>query len=52
MSEERPDDVISEFPFSGGDDGDPEEFVCSDCGSTFETERGLNIHAGQVHDDA
>lgn len=52
MSEDRDSaDVISSYPFSADDDSKGEEtFVCSDCNREFETERGLNIHRGQQHE--
>ena len=29
----------------------PEEFECDECGKTFDTERGMKVHASQVHPD-
>ncbi|WP_276272365.1 hypothetical protein [Haloarcula litorea] len=50
MTRDPSDEVVSEFPFSAGDESD-ERFVCEECGEEFETKRGRNIHAGQVHDE-
>jgi hypothetical protein len=45
------DEVISSYPFSEDETASEEEpFVCGDCGREFSTERGLNIHRGQQHD--
>jgi hypothetical protein len=53
MTERRdPDEVVSGYPFvdeeSSAEDG---PFVCPECEMEFSTERGLNVHRGQKHDE-
>lgn len=43
---EAPDDVED----TGGSDGD-EVHTCDACDRSFDTERGLNVHRSQVHED-
>jgi hypothetical protein len=50
MARQSSDEAVSDFPFSS--DGEEEdEYVCDECGETFSTKRGKNIHTGQVHDE-
>lgn len=51
MGEKSSDDAISDFPFST-DEGEKDEYSCSECEEVFDTKRGMNIHKGQVHDEA
>lgn len=53
MTERRdPDEVVSGYPFAdeepSAEDG---PFVCPECEMEFSTERGLNVHRGQKHDE-
>lgn len=50
MARESSDQAVSDFPFSSEEE-EEELFVCDECSETFETKRGENIHAGQVHDE-